>query len=139
MPIQQTLAMIKPDAVQRNLIGSIIQLMEANKLVVKKITMMKLSVSQAEKFYIIHKDKHFYSKLIEYMTSEPVIVQILKGENCIERYRSVMGATNPENAENGTIRKLFALNVQENAVHGSDSDENAAIEIGFHFSGRELF
>ena len=99
MAIQQTLAMIKPDAVQRNLIGSIIQLMEANKLVVKKIIMMKLSVNQVEKFYIIHKDKSFYSNLIEYMTSDQVVVILLEGDNAINAYRSLMGSTNPEEAE----------------------------------------
>ena len=133
MAIQQTLAMIKPDAVQRNLIGSIIQLMEANKLVVKKIIMMKLSVSQAEKFYIIHKDKHFYSKLIEYMTSDQVVVILLEGDNAISAYRDLMGSTNPEEAEEKTIRKLYAVNTTYNSVHGSDSPENARIEIDFFF------
>ena len=133
MAIQQTLAMIKPDAVQRNLIGSIIQLMEANKLVVKKIIMMKLSVSQAEKFYIIHKDKHFYPKLIEYMTSDQVVVILLEGDNAISAYRDLMGSTNPEEAEEKTIRKLYAVNTTYNSVHGSDSPENARIEIDFFF------
>ena len=93
MAIQQTLAMIKPDAVQRNLIGSIIQLMEANNLVVKKMIMMKLSKNQAQKFYIIHKDKDFYSNLIEYMTSDQVVVILLEGDNAINAYRSLMGST----------------------------------------------
>ena len=133
MAIQQTLAMIKPDAVQRNLIGSIIQLMEANKLIVKKIIMMKLSVSQAEKFYIIHKDKHFYSKLIEYMTSDQVVVILLEGDNAISAYRDLMGSTNPEEAGEKTIRKLYAVNTTYNSIHGSDSPENAKIEIDFFF------
>ena len=133
MAIQQTLAMIKPDAVQRNLIGSIIQLMEANKLVVKKIIMMNLSVNQAEKFYIIHKDKHFYSKLIEYMTSGQVVVILLEGDNAISAYRDLMGSTNPEEAEEKTIRKLYAVNTTYNSIHGSDSPENARIEIDFFF------
>ena len=133
MAIQQTLAMIKPDAVQRNLIGSIIQLMEANKLIVKKIIMMKLSVSQAEKFYIIHKDKHFYSKLIEYMTSDQVVVILLEGDNAISTYRDLMGSTNPEEAGEKTIRKLYAVNTTYNSIHGSDSPENAKIEIDFFF------
>ena len=133
MAIQQTLAMIKPDAVQRNLIGSIIQLMEANKLTVKKMIMMKLSVSQAEKFYIIHEDKHFYSKLIEYMTSDQVVVILLEGDNAISVYRDLMGSTNPEEAEEKTIRKLYAVNTTYNSVHGSDSPENAKIEIDFFF------
>ena len=133
MAIQQTLAMIKPDAVQRNLIGSIIQLMEANELVVKKIIMMNLSVSQAEKFYIIHKDRDFYSKLIEYMTSGQVVVILLEGDNAISAYRDLMGSTNPEEAEEKTIRKLYAVNTTYNSVHGSDSPENARIEIDFFF------
>ena len=133
MAIQQTLAMIKPDAVQRNLIGSIIQLIEANKLVVKKIIMMKLSVNQAKKFYIIHEDKHFYSNLIEYMTSDQVVVILLEGDNAINAYRSLMGSTNPEEAKEKTIRKLYAVNTTYNSVHGSDSPENARIEIDFFF------
>ena len=133
MAIQQTLAMIKPDAVQRNLIGSIIQLMEANKLVVKKMIMMKLSANQVEKFYIIHKDKSFYSNLIEYMTSDQVVVILLEGDNAINAYRSLMGSTNPEEAEEKTIRKLYAVNTTYNSVHGSDSPENARIEIDFFF------
>ena len=132
--MQQTLSMIKPDAVQRNLIGSIIQLIEANELVVKKMIMMKLSVNQAEKFYIIHKDKVFYSKLIEYMTSDQVVVLLLEGDNAIDAYRNLMGSTNPEEAKDGTIRKLHAVNTTYNSVHGSDSPENARIEIDFFFN-----
>ena len=133
MAIQQTLAMIKPDAVQRNLIGSIIQLMESNKLVVKNIIMINLSVNQAEKFYIIHKNKHFYSKLIEYTTSGQVVVILLEGDNAISAYRDLMGSTNPEEAEEKTIRKLYAVNTTYNSIHGSDSPENARIEIDFFF------
>ena len=88
-----------------------------------------MSIEQAEKFYEVHNDKPFFSDLVKYMTSEPVVVQVLRGENAVKKYREVMGATNPENAEEGTIRKLFALNVQENSVHGSDSVENAEKEI----------
>jgi len=133
MAIQQTLAMIKPDAVQRNLIGSIIQLMEANNLVVKKMIMMKLSKNQAQKFYIIHKDKDFYSNLIEYMTSDQVVVILLEGDNAISTYRDLMGSTNPEEAGEKTIRKLYAVNTTYNSVHGSDSPENSRIEIDFFF------
>ena len=132
--MQQTLSMIKPDAVQRNLIGSIIQLIEANKLVVKKMIMIKLSANQAKKFYIIHKDKVFYSKLIEYMTSDQVVVLLLEGDNAIDAYRNLMGSTNPEEAKDGTIRKLHAVNTTYNSVHGSDSPENARIEIDFFFN-----
>jgi nucleoside-diphosphate kinase len=133
MAMQQTLSMIKPDAVQRNLIGSIIQLIEANKLVVKKMIMMKLSINQAEKFYRIHKDRVFYSKLIEYMTSDQVVVILLEGDNAVNTYRGLMGSTNPEEAEEKTIRKLYGVNTTYNSVHGSDSPENARIEIDFFF------
>ena len=95
-------------------------------------------MEQAENFYSVHKDKPFFRDLIEYMTSEPVIVQILSGENCVARYRTIMGATNPENADEGTIRKIHALNVQENSVHGSDSEENAIKEINFFFDLEEI-
>jgi nucleoside-diphosphate kinase len=133
MAMQQTLSMIKPDAVQRNLIGSIIQLIEANKLVVKKMIMMKLSINQAEEFYMIHKDRVFYSKLIEYMTSDQVVVILLEGDNAINAYRDLMGSTNPEEAKEKTIRKLYGVNTTHNSVHGSDSPENARIEIDFFF------
>ena len=93
---------------------------------------------QAKKFYDVHNDKPFFSDLIEYMTSDPVVVQVLQADNAVKKYREVMGATNPENAEEGTIRKLFALNVQENSVHGSDSDENALKEIEFFFNENEI-
>ena len=133
MAMQQTLSMIKPDAVQRNLIGSIIRLIEANKLVVKKMIMMKLSINQAEKFYMIHKDRVFYSKLIKYMTSDQVVVILLEGDNAINAYRDLMGSTNPEEAKEKTIRKLYGVNTTRNSVHGSDSPENARIEIDFFF------
>ena len=97
-----------------------------------------MSIEQAEKFYEVHNDKPFFSDLVKYMTSEPVVVQVLYGENAVKKYREVMGATNPDNAEEGTIRKLFALNVQENSVHGSDSEENAHIEIKFFFDEKEI-
>ena len=93
---------------------------------------------QAQQFYDIHNDKPFFSDLVEYMTSEPVVVQVLSSDNAVKKYREVMGATNPENASDGTIRKLFALNVQENSVHGSDSDENAEKEIKFFFTEKEI-
>ena len=93
---------------------------------------------QAKEFYEVHNDKPFFSDLVEYMTSEPVVVQVLQADNAVKKYREVMGATNPENAEEGTIRKLFALNVQENSVHGSDSDENALKEIEFFFNENEI-
>ena len=133
MAIQQTLSMIKPDAVQRNLIGSIITLIEANNLIVKKMKMIKLSTNDAKKFYIIHKDRDFYSNLIEYMTSGQVVVLVLEGDNAVDIYRDLMGSTNPSEAKEETIRKLYAVDTTRNSVHGSDSPENATIEIDFFF------
>jgi nucleoside-diphosphate kinase len=136
--MDQTFSIIKPDATKRNITGSINKVIEENGLRIIAQKRIKLTIEQAENFYSVHKDKPFFRDLIDYMTSEPVIVQILNGENCVEKYRSLMGATNPENAEIGTIRKLFALNVQENSVHGSDSVDNAKIEIDFFFKPEEI-
>ena len=136
--MQKTFSIIKPDATKRNITGSINKIIESSGLKIIAQKRIKLSLDQAKEFYSVHSDKPFFSDLIEYMTSEPVIVQVLEGDNAIEEYRSVMGATNPENANEGTIRKLHALNVQENSVHGSDSDENAAIEINFFFKPEEI-
>ena len=136
--MNKTFSIIKPDATRRNITGSINKLIEESGLRIIAQKRIKLTNEQAEDFYSIHKDKPFFRDLIEYMTSEPVIVQTLMGENSVEKYRSIMGATNPDNAENGTIRKLFALNVQENSVHGSDSEENAKIEIDFFFKQEEI-
>ena len=136
--MDQTFSIIKPDATKRNITGSINKVIEESGLRIIAQKRIKLTIEQAENFYSVHKEKPFFKDLIEYMTSEPVIVQVLSGENCVEKYRSVMGATNPENAEEGTIRKLFALNIQENSVHGSDSEENAKIEIGFFFKSEEI-
>ena len=136
--MNQTFSIIKPDATKRNITGSINKVIEDSGLRIIAQKRIKLTNVQAQNFYSIHKDKPFFGDLIEYMTSEPVIVQVLSGKNCVEKYRSIMGATNPENAEEGTIRKLFALNVQENSVHGSDSEENAKIEIDFFFKKDEI-
>ena len=136
--MDKTFSIIKPDATKRNITGSINQVIEKNGLRIIAQKRIKLTRDQAENFYSVHKDRPFFSDLIEYMTSEPVVVQVLSGENSVEKYRSIMGATNPENAESGTIRKLFALNVQENSVHGSDSEENAKIEIDFFFKSEEI-
>ena len=137
--MQETFSIIKPDATKRNLTGSINMLIENSGLRIIAQKRIKLNKDQAEKFYFVHKEKPFFNDLIEYMTSEPVVVQVLSGENAVESYRNIMGATNPENAEPGTIRKLFALNVQENSVHGSDSSENAMKEIEFFFKSDEIF
>ena len=136
--MDRTFSIIKPDATKRNLTGSINSLIEKNGLRIVAQKRIKMSTEQAEKFYAVHNDKPFFSDLVKYMTSEPVVVQVLYGENAVRKYRDVMGATNPDNAEEGTIRKLFALNVQENSVHGSDSDENANIEIKFFFDENEI-
>ena len=138
MPNERTLSIIKPDAVGNNVIGKILQRFEDNNLKIVASKMMHLSKEKAEGFYAIHKDKPFFADLIEYMTSGPVIVQVLEGDNAVEKYRKIMGATNPENAEKDTIRKEHALNIQENSVHGSDSNENAKIEIKYFFDESEI-
>ena len=136
--MDQTFSIIKPDATKRNITGSINKVIEESGLRIIAQKRIKLTIDQAENFYSVHKERPFFRDLIDFMTSEPVIVQVLSGENCVEKYRAIMGATNPENAESGTIRKLFALNVQENSVHGSDSKENANIEIDFFFKSDEI-
>jgi len=136
--MNQTFSIIKPDATKRNITGSINKVIEESGLRIIAQKRIKLTTDQAESFYSVHKERPFFRDLVQYMCSEPVIVQVLSGENCVEKYRSIMGATNPENADEGTIRKLFALNVQENSVHGSDSEENAKIEISFFFQDEEI-
>jgi len=136
--MDRTFSIIKPDATKRNITGSINKVIEDHGLRIIAQKRILLSNIQAEKFYEVHKEKSFFRELIEYMTSEPVVVQVLKGNNSVDKYRSIMGATNPDNAENGTIRKLFALNIQENSVHGSDSKENAEKEINFFFNEDEI-
>tara|TARA_B100002051_G_C16683321_1_gene611149 strand:- start:722 stop:1138 length:417 start_codon:yes stop_codon:yes gene_type:complete len=136
--MQRTFSIIKPDATKRNITGSINKIIEENNLRIIAQKRIHLSNEQAEKFYDVHKEKPFFKDLIEYMTSEPVIVQVIEGDNAIVKYREVMGATNPENADEGTIRKIHALNVQENSVHGSDSEENAIKEIDFFFDLKEI-
>ena len=136
--MSKTFSIIKPDATKRNITGSINKIIEANNLRIIAQKRIRLSNEQAEKFYDVHKEKPFFRDLIEYMTSEPVIVQVIEGDNAITKYREVMGATNPENAEEGTIRKIHALNIQENSVHGSDSEENAIKEIDFFFDLKEI-
>ena len=136
--MNRTFSIIKPDATKRNITGAINKIIEDNGLVIIAQKRIKLSREQAEGFYSIHKAKPFFKDLIEYMTSGPVIVQVLEGENAVENYRKIMGATNPDNAENGTIRKNYALNIQENSVHGSDSEDNANIEINYFFNSSEI-
>ncbi len=136
--MSRTFSIIKPDATKRNITGSINKIIEDNNLNIIAQKMIKLSKEKAEGFYAIHREKPFFNELIEYMTSGPVIVQVLEGDNAVENYRKIMGSTNPKNAEEGTIRKIHALNIQENSVHGSDSDENAKTEISFFFNENEI-
>ena len=136
--MERTLSIIKPDATKRNITGGINKIIENNGLRIIAQKRILLTTNQAKKFYSVHQDKSFFNDLISYMTSEPVIVQILESDDAVNKYRNIMGATNPENAEKGTIRNEYALNVQENSVHGSDSLENAKIEINFFFSNDEI-
>ena len=136
--MERTFSIIKPDATKRNITGKINQIIEQSGLRIIAQKRLQLSTKQAKKFYFVHRDKSFFNDLIEYMTSEPVIVQVLEAENAVNKYRNIMGATNPKDAEEGTIRKEVALNVQENSVHGSDSLENAKIEIDFFFNKDEI-
>ena len=131
--MNRTLSIIKPDATSRNISGQVNSLIEKSGLRIIAQKMIKLSLDQAKSFYLIHRDKPFYNDLVNYMISGPVIVQILQGNNAVNKYRKVMGATNPDNAEEGTIREKFAISVQENCVHGSDSVDNALKEISFFF------
>ena len=134
-----TLSIIKPDAVKRKISGEINALIEKNDIKIVAQKMIHLSIDDAKRFYGVHKERAFFKDLCEYMISNPIIVQVLEGKDVISRYRKIMGATNPANADENTIRKLYGLSVEENSVHGSDSPENAEIEIRFFFSEREMF
>ena len=136
--MERTFSIIKPDATKRNISGKINQIIEENGLRIIAQKRIKLSSDQAIKFYSIHNKKPFFNDLINYMTSGPVVVQVLEANNAVDKYREIMGATNPEKAKNGTIRKILALNVQENSVHGSDSIKNAKNEINFFFTENEI-
>ena len=138
MALEQTLSIIKPDAVQKNIIGNIINRFESKGLRVAGMKKLQLSVDDVESFYAIHYGKPFFDDLIAYMTSGPVVVMVLEGENAVIENRVIMGATNPDNAAKGTIRHDFADSIEANAVHGSDSIENAEKEIQFFFSDREI-
>ena len=136
--MEKTFSIIKPDAVKRNLIGHINQMIESSDLKILASKKMYLTKNLAEKFYEVHKERPFFNSLVDYMTSGPVQVQVLEGDESVAKYRKIMGATNPAEAEEGTIRKLYAESIEANSVHGSDSEENAKIEISFFFSGSEL-
>ena len=138
MGLERTFSIIKPDATKRNLTGAIAAKFEEAGLRVVASKRIHLSKAQAGQFYAVHKERPFYDELCEFMASEPIVVQVLEGENAIAKNREVMGATNPAEADEGTIRKLYALSIGENSVHGSDAPETAAEEIAFFFSGLEL-
>jgi nucleoside-diphosphate kinase len=138
MAVERTLSIIKPDALQSGVIGKILTKFEEAGLKPVAMKMLQLTQQQAEGFYAIHRERPFFKSLVQYMTSGPVIVQVLEGENAVARNREVMGATNPANAAEGTIRKLFARSIEANSVHGSDSLENAKNEIAFFFKPGDL-
>jgi nucleoside-diphosphate kinase len=134
-----TLTMIKPDAVEQNSIGGILQMINAAGFRIKAMKYTQLTTPQAQAFYAVHKERPFYNDLVNFMTSGPIVAAILEKDNAVEDFRKLIGATNPADAAEGTIRKQFATNIERNAVHGSDSDENAVIESDFHFSKLERF
>ena len=139
MAIECTVSIIKPDAVSKNVIGKIYDRFESNGLKIVAAKMKHLTREEAEAFYAVHKERPFFNDLVAFMVSGPVMVQVLEGENAVAKNREIMGATNPGNAADGTIRKDFAHNMRENAVHGSDSLENAKIEIDFFFNPEEVY
>lgn len=138
MALERTFSIIKPDATRRNLTGKINALLEAGGLRIVAQKRIHLTKAQAETFYGVHKERPFFNDLVKFMTSGPIVAQVLEGENAVARNREIMGATNPANAAEGTIRKTFAESIEANSAHGSDSPENAAIEIAFFFSGLEI-
>jgi len=138
MAIERTFSIIKPDAVAKNVIGGVTAKLEEGGLRILAARTVRLTEAQAKAFYAVHKDRPFYGDLVKFMTEGPVVVQVLEGENAIARNREIMGATNPEKADAGTIRKLFGTNIERNAVHGSDAPETAAQEISFFFTGADL-
>ena len=135
----RTFTMIKPDAVENGHIGAILEKINAAGFRIAAMKMTQMTRRDAMKFYEVHKERPFYGELVDFMTRGPIIAAILEKDNAVEDFRKLIGATNPAEAAEGTIRKLYATSMGENAVHGSDSDENAAIEGAFHFSGREMF
>lgn len=138
MALQRTFSIIKPDATNRNLTGSVNAIFEKAGLRIVAQKRIQMTTAQAETFYAVHSERPFFGELVEFMTSAPVVVQVLEGENAVLAHREVMGATNPAEAAEGTVRKEFALSIGENSVHGSDSEENAAIEIAQFFAGNEI-
>ena len=138
MAVTRTFSIIKPDATRRNLTGAVTKMLEEAGLRVVASKRIHMTRDQAEGFYGVHRERPFFNDLVSFMISGPVVVQVLEGEDAVKRNRDIMGATNPEQAAEGTIRKLFAENIEANSVHGSDSDENAAIEIAYFFKPEEI-
>ena len=136
--VQQTLSIIKPDAVARSLQGAILAMIQEAGLKVKAMKMIHLSKAEAEGFYAVHKERPFFGSLTDFMSSGPVVVSVLEADDAITKYRELMGATNPDNADEGTIRKLYALDIEKNSVHGSDAPETAATEIAYFFNQLEI-
>lgn len=139
MAIERTFSIIKPDGVERNLVGKVIAVFEEKGLKPVAIRMQHLSKAEAEGFYAVHKARPFFGELVQFMTRSPVVLMVLEGENAVAKNREIMGATDPAKADAGTIRKLFAKSIGENTVHGSDSAENAKTEIAYFFRGTEMF
>ncbi len=139
MATNRTFTMLKPDSLEKGNTGAILEKINASGFKIIAMKQTQMSKRDAETFYAIHSERPFFADLVEYMTRGPIVAAVLEKENAVEDFRTLIGATNPEDAAEGTIRSLFATSISENAVHGSDSDENAAIEGAFHFSGREIF
>lgn len=139
MKTNKTFTMIKPDAVADGHIGAILRKITEAGFTIKALKLTQLTKADAQKFYEVHSERPFYGELVDFMSSGPIVAAVLEKDNAVEDFRTLIGATNPAEAAEGTIRKMFAKSVGENAVHGSDSDENAQIEAAFHFSGREIF
>ena len=138
MAATRTFSILKPDATRRNLTGAINAVIEKSGLRIVAQKRLQLTQTQAEGFYAVHRERGFFGELVAFMISGPVVVQVLEGEDAVPAYRAIMGATNPANADEGTIRKMFAESIEANSVHGSDSDENAAIEIAYFFAQTEI-
>ena len=138
MAANRTFSIIKPDATRRNLTGAVTKMLEEAGLRVVASKRIHMTKEQAEGFYAVHRERPFFNDLVAFMTSGPVVVQVLEGEDAVKRNRDIMGATNPENADEGTIRKTYAESIEANSVHGSDSDENAEIEINYFFKPEEI-
>lgn len=139
MRTDRTFTMLKPDSVEKGNIGPILEKISAAGFRIAALKLTQMTTSDAEAFYAIHKERPFFGELVSYMTRGPIVAAVLEKDNAVEDFRTLIGATNPADAAEGTIRKLYAASIGENAVHGSDSDENAEIESQFHFAGREIF